>query len=222
MAIVILMAIIIAFFSPVAEDLVVTSTQDEALVECTTTQSTKDEAKTISETVSENCELTTEETTKVIETTEPVVETTTEQNTVENDIDNSQQYQEDYLENQPNSYNDNINCTYDISEYELELVARTIYCEAGGCSEYCQWLVGSTILNLADVNGGIVAVTSNSNMFNVADYLYNSTPSDLSYSVARRVLSGDRDYNVMAFRASYYHSFGIPYTNVDNMYFSTY
>ena len=108
------------------------------------------------------------------------------------------------------------------SDNELDLVARTIYLEAGNCSEYCQWLVGSTILNLADRNGGIVNVTTNSNMFNVAPYLYSCTPSDLSYQVAQRVLSGDRDYSVMAFRANYYHNFGKPYTNIDNVYFSTY
>ena len=58
--------------------------------------------------------------------------------------------------------------------------------------------------------------------FNVAYELYDETPSDLSYAVAARVLSGDRDYDVMAFRTDYYHPFGNPYTNVDNVYFSTY
>ena len=110
----------------------------------------------------------------------------------------------------------------EFSDNELDLVARTIYLEAGNCSEYCQWLVGSTILNLADRNGGVANVTNNSNMFNVAPYLYSCMPSDLSYQVAQRVLSGDRDYLVMAFRANYYHNFGKPYTNIDNVYFSTY
>lgn len=111
---------------------------------------------------------------------------------------------------------------YEVSEYELDLVARTIYQEAGICGEYCQWLIGSTILNLADEYGGIENIVFDYNKFNVAYVLYNSTPSDLSYSVARRVLAGDRDYNVKAFRTNYYHSFGTPYTNVDNVYFSTY
>ena len=60
------------------------------------------------------------------------------------------------------------------------------------------------------------------NTFNVAGMIDGCSPSDLSYSVAQRVVSGDRDYSVMAFRADYYHSFGTPYTNVDNVYFSTY
>lgn len=110
----------------------------------------------------------------------------------------------------------------DVSEYELDLLARTIYQEAGSCGEYCQWLVGSTVLNLADERGGIEVVVFDYNTFNVAYSLYNATPSDLSYSVASRLLSGDRDYCVKAFRTSYYHDFGTPYISVDNVYFSTY
>lgn len=114
------------------------------------------------------------------------------------------------------------NVSNNASDYELDLLARTIYQEAGICGEYCQWLVGSTVLNLADSYGGIEAVVFDYNTFNVAYSLYNATPSDLSYSVANRLLSGDRDYAVKAFRTDYYHSFGTPYTSVDNVYFSTY
>ena len=114
------------------------------------------------------------------------------------------------------------NVSNNASDYDLDLLSRTIYQEAGICGEYCQWLVGSTVLNLADSYGSIEAVVFDYNTFNVAYSLYNATPSDLSYSVANRLLSGDRDYSVKAFRTDYYHSFGTPYTSVDNVYFSTY
>lgn len=114
------------------------------------------------------------------------------------------------------------NNTYNTSSDEVDLLARVIYCEAGNCSEYCQWLVGSTAMNLADSNGGLRAVAFDYNTFNVAGILYTRDPSELSYSVAQRILSGDRDYNVKAFRMSYYHSFGTPYAVVDNVYFSSY
>lgn len=107
------------------------------------------------------------------------------------------------------------------SEYEYDLLARTIYQEGGVCSEYCQWLIGSAVLNLADERGGIENVVFDYNTFNVAYVLYDCTPSNLSYSVAERLLSGDRDYVVKYFRTDYYHGFGTPYTNVDNVYFST-
>lgn len=138
---------------------------------------------------------------------EPITEETTDN--VENDINNAVQTEANIIHN-------------DISEYELDLLARTIYQEAGICGEHCQWLVGSTVLNLADERGGIEAVVFDYNTFNVAYVLYNETPSDLSYSVARRVLAGDRDYSVKGFRTDYYHNFGTPYTSADNVYFSTY
>lgn len=123
--------------------------------------------------------------------------------------------------NIPASSDEHYNNYQSYSEYEYDLVARTIYQESGICSEYCQWLVGSTILNLADERGGIENVVFDYNTFNVAYVLYDCTPSELSYKVAARVLSGDRDYNVKYFRTDYYHGFGTPYTNVDNVYFST-
>lgn len=111
--------------------------------------------------------------------------------------------------------------TYNYSE-DAELLAKVIYLESGSCSEYCQWLVGSTVMNQADMNGGLYEVAHNYNIFEVAPYVDECTPSELSLSVAYRILSGDRDYVVNAFRESYYHEWATPYTDVDNVYFSTY
>lgn len=110
------------------------------------------------------------------------------------------------------------------SASDREWIARAICLEAGGCSEECQWLVGSTVLNLADRynDGDIESTVTDPSMFAVAHYLYSREPSATNWAVADRVLSGDRDYQVMAFRTDYYHSFGTPYTVVDNVYFSTY
>ena len=108
------------------------------------------------------------------------------------------------------------------SDTNIDLLARIIYFEAGSCSEYCQWLVGSTAMNLANEYGSLETVAFNYDIFNVANILYTDTPSNLSYSVATRIINGDRDINVRAFRTDYYHSFGSPYTNVDNVYFSSY
>ena len=173
-----------------------TSTPDEAVIE-TSPPTTIAIATTVCPT------------TICVETTvEPTVEVV-EENTQE-DVD------EYYEEPESNNYYSNP------SDYELDLLARTIYQEAGICSEYCQWLVGSTVLNLADERGGLESVVFDYNTFNVAYVLYDAEPSDLSYSVASRLLSGDRDCNVKAFRMDYYHNFGMPYTNVDGVYFSTY
>lgn len=110
------------------------------------------------------------------------------------------------------------------STSDEDLLARLIYCEAGSCSEYCQWLVGSTIINLLGDTKKLEDIAYDSSVFDwyTINKLNSCTPSELSISVARRVLSGDRDPVPLAFRLGYYHEFGMPYTNVDNVYFSTF
>lgn len=124
-------------------------------------------------------------------------------------------------ETEPTEESENV-VTDNNSDTNIDLLARIIYFEAGSCSEYCQWLVGSTAMNLANEYGSLETVAFNYDIFNVANILYTDTPSNLSYSVATRIINGDRDINVRAFRTDYYHSFGSPYTNVDNVYFSSY
>ena len=176
--------------------------------------STPDEATVVSNTASTVAFATTEEATKNIAVEEDSVTEATTKPVI--NITDATSNESSYCSS---ATSDSID---DVSEYELDLVARTIYQEAGICGEYCQWLVGSTILNLADECGGVENVVFDYDKFNVAYVLYSATPSDSSYAVARRVLSGDRDYNVKAFRNNYYHDFGTPYTSVDNVYFSTY
>jgi hypothetical protein len=166
---------------------------------------------------------TTEEPTSIEPTTQEITEQIVETEAVVQDETEYVDVEESYEDENEESYSDDYSNDYvNYSDYELDLLARTIYQEAGICGEYCQWLVGSTVLNLADERGGIENVVFDYDTFNVAYILYDCTPSNLSYSVASRLLSGDRDYSVKAFRTNYYHSFGTPYTNVDNVYFSTY
>lgn len=169
---------------------------------------TPDEVVTTTETISSS----------VVETTSEVIETTTESLII---VDRSPQT--GYLDEPTEPVYEFVpSPERDDYEYELDLLARCIYQESGTCGEYCQWLVGSTVLNLMDYRGCGIEIVYDYNTFNVAYNLYDETPSDLSYAMAERILSGDRDYNVMAFRTDYYHPFGNPYTNVDNVYFSTF
>ena len=176
--------------------------KQEVKVKAKATKTKKETKPEKTETVPEKEEIKEEK----VEETEPQVETKTE-------TDETPEKEE----KQEKTYSSG-----GYSDYEIDLIARTTYQEAGNCSEYCQWLVASTILNLADEQGGIENVVFNYNTFNVAYCLYDATPSDTSYAVARRVASGDRDYNVKAFRTDYYHDFGSPYTSTDNVYFSAY
>lgn len=107
-------------------------------------------------------------------------------------------------------------------DYDRELLARVIYLEAGGCSAECQRLVGSATLNLADMYGSLEAVAYDPNKFAVAGDIGGCSPDSLSYEMADALIAGNRNSEVMAFRAGYYHDFGSPYTSIDNVYFSTY
>lgn len=107
---------------------------------------------------------------------------------------------------------------------DTELLARLIYLEAGSCSEYCQWLVGSAAMNLAGSQGDLPSVAYDYTTFNVAYEIDSCQPSSESYNIASRILSGDRDYQVKAFRTDYFHDWATPYVamEADNVYFSTY
>lgn len=122
------------------------------------------------------------------------------------------------------SYENNDIGSSSFSASDRSIIARLIMAESGGCSLECLWLTGSTLLNLADRyhNGDIEATAKDSDIFDVADYLDYVEPNQECWDTADRLLSGDRDYNVMAFRTDYYHSFGTPYRKVDNVYFSIY
>lgn len=153
-------------------------------------------------------------------TTDAPQPTTISLETVEEQHENNEINQE--VEYEKSVPKETVTCVYLDDDAQVDLLARVIYQESGTCSEHCQWLVGSTAMNLADEYGGLENVAYDYNIFNVAGLLYRATPSDLSYSVARRVLSGDRNYSVKAFRTDYFHNFGTPYISADNVYFSTY
>ncbi len=176
--------------------------------------------KSVEETTIEKTTVSTTETTMSKVETKP-----TETIVIAEDKEEIESYSEigKYIEAETEPTEDSENIVTDNnSDTNIDLLARIIYFESGSCSEYCQWLVGSTAMNLANEYGSLETVAFNYDIFNVANILYSDTPSSLSYSVATRIINGDRDVNVRAFRTDYYHSFGSPYTNVDNVYFSSY
>lgn len=176
--------------------------------------------KSVEETTIEKTTVSTTETTMSKVETKP-----TETIVIAEDKEEIESYSEigKYIEAETEPTEDSENIVTDNnSDTNIDLLARIIYFESGSCSEYCQWLVGSTAMNLANEYGSLETVAFNYDIFNVANILYTDTPSSLSYSVATRIINGDRDVNVRAFRTDYYHSFGSPYTNVDNVYFSSF
>lgn len=141
-----------------------------------------------------------------------------EEDKEETEYEQPQAYDNDSADKHDNG-SDN-SSTKGYNDDDVSLLARVLWAEVGGCSRECQRLVASTVLNLADYmsGGDLSEIVYDTNVV----YISNDEPSSQCYEVARAVLAGDRDYNVMAFRSGYYHDFGTPYTNIDDVYFSTF
>ena len=104
---------------------------------------------------------------------------------------------------------------------ERDILAKLLYCESGGESWNCQVYTCSAILNLSDYYGRSISnMASDVNLFSVAPWVWNSTPTQTQYDVIDHVLSGGRIEDVKWFRMDRYHSFATPVTCIDNTYFS--
>ena len=115
------------------------------------------------------------------------------------------------------------NATKEIKyDNEREILAKLLFCEAGGEGWDCQVYTCSAILNLSDYRGeSISKMASNKNLFSVASYVWSTTPTQTQYDVIDYVLSGGRISGVKWFRSDgRYHSFGTPVTEIDGQYFS--
>lgn len=105
---------------------------------------------------------------------------------------------------------------------ELEILAKLLFCEAGGASRECQIYVCSAILNLADRSDrSIWDMAHDINTMAVAPYVDSAVPNSTQYEVIEEVLyEGARIDSICYFRTSYYHSFGTPICEIDGVYFS--
>lgn len=104
---------------------------------------------------------------------------------------------------------------------EEEILAKLLYCEAGSMGWQGQVYVCSAILNLRDYSGrSIWNMAHDVNTFAVAGYVDYAMPLSTQYEVISYVLNGGRVPEIKYFRTDYYHSFGTPVCNVENVYFS--
>lgn len=104
---------------------------------------------------------------------------------------------------------------------EREILAKLLYCESGSTSWDCQVYTCSAILNLSDYTGRSISnMASDKKTFSVAPWVWSAKPTQTQYDVIDYVLSGGRISDVKYFRTDFYHKFGTPVTNIDNVYFS--
>ena len=76
-------------------------------------------------------------------------------------------------------------------------------------------------MNLSDYTGrSIWDLAHDINTMAVAPIVDSAIPNETQYQVIEDVLNGARVEEICYFRTSYYHSFGTPVCNIENIYFS--
>ena len=106
-------------------------------------------------------------------------------------------------------------------EFDIDFLAKLLYCEAGATSWECQVYTCSAILNLCDLQGkSLWALGHNQNVFSVAPWVDSAKPTQVCYEVIDYVLNGGRVENICYFRTGNYHTFGTPVCKAGNHYFS--
>ena len=113
--------------------------------------------------------------------------------------------------------------TWPVREYteeEKTLLAKMLYCEAGGEGWDCQVVTCSAIINFIEHYDGNFSVLDNGNKFSPASYYRYKTPTKMNWKVLDYVLAGHLIADVKYFQLYAYHSFGTPMFKVDGVHFS--
>lgn len=114
---------------------------------------------------------------------------------------------------------------FNISNEEREMLAQLLYLEAGSCNWDTQAAVCSVIFNrlISGYWGStLYEVVYAQNQFEPAYLIGTIIPNSTQYEIIDYICQYGTTlpYYVLYFRADYYHNFGIPYTNYENVYFS--
>lgn len=133
-------------------------------------------------------------------------------------------YSTEHLEEYMRSLPDNA-WGIEITEQEEYLVSSLVYLEAGGqgCSYELKKAIATVFFNQMLRYGLTVNQTIyRSGAFSVASRVRSTVPSSSCRMAVRDVLEngGTLPKNVIAFQLGNYHSFGVPYTKIQNVYFN--
>ena len=107
-------------------------------------------------------------------------------------------------------------------DFDIDFLAKLLFCEAGGMNWEGQLYTCSAILNYCDVQGrSLWDVGHDSRCFEPAPYVDDVEPTQEQYKVIDFVLNGGRIEKICYFRSGgKYHNFGTPVCEVDGHYFS--
>ena len=107
-------------------------------------------------------------------------------------------------------------------EFDIDFLAKLLYCEAGGMTWEGQVYTCSAILNFCDVEGrSLWDAGHDRDCFEPAPYVDRAVATTMQYEVIEWVLGGGRIEEISYFRSGgKYHNFGTPVCEVDGHYFS--
>lgn len=108
------------------------------------------------------------------------------------------------------------------NEYNYELLAKLLCCEAGGkysTWEMQVWTLCAILNNLDKTNRSLDSAAHDKTQYSVAGWVDNAKPDALNYKAIDFVLDGHRIAKINCFRTKYFHDFGIPFAVVDNEHF---
>lgn len=113
---------------------------------------------------------------------------------------------------------------FDVSDEEIELMARITFAEAEAEPEYGQRLVIDTMLNRRDGSkwpNDIYSVLTQPNQYSYGNDRFNrSYATEELINLVKEELQNRTDPNVVFFRTTRYSDYGTPYTQVCCHYFS--
>lgn len=108
-----------------------------------------------------------------------------------------------------------------LADEERDFLAKLLYAEAGSMTWEGQVYTCSAILNLCDSRDiSIFEGGHNEGMFSVAPYVDFVEPMQMQYDVIEYVCNGGRIADIKYFQCGWYHNFGTPVCNIENVYFS--
>ncbi|MBR3117702.1 MAG: cell wall hydrolase [Oceanobacillus sp.] len=113
---------------------------------------------------------------------------------------------------------------YKYSEWEIRLMAKLVYLEAGSQSYRCQKAIASVIINRSKkYNKSIYNTIYEPGVFGPAYKVSRTTPSNSCLRAVREVVRNGCTLprSVVIFRNRHYHTFGRRYCCIDGVYFSS-
>ena len=108
------------------------------------------------------------------------------------------------------------------NEYNYELLAKLLCCEAGGkysTWEMQVWTLCAILNNLDRTNRSLKNAAHDSSQYSVAPWVDEAVPDEINYRAIDFVLNGHRIAKINCFRTKYYHDFGTPIASVDGEHY---